>query len=294
MELIEKGWHHFLPVNQHVFSLMPLRHSNDVTNLNIVLKHIESREATELDNTQYFPLIIYSLIITGCWIGSRKLLCTNSMMQRIRMNMWTKILRYWRDIHSMLTRLLCGEKNYTGSLSHFNRLKWARCIQKFLKDLWREEMKYVVVSLSGGVDSMVISKILTKLAPVMGFTVPFRHNFHLARIRLLPSTLITEIDQRATWKLIMCNNGAKHMALSLERDLYMNFREPPVIASSTNKKLVELDLRLTVRFWENLIQVLFSSFLLLIFQSLEWCLATTKAMSKKMWLRTSWRGEKAF
>lgn len=51
------------------------------------------------------------------------------------------------------------------------REKLYRCIHKFLKDKWYPEMRYVVVSLSGGVDSMVISKILVKLAPVMGFQV---------------------------------------------------------------------------------------------------------------------------
>jgi tRNA(Ile)-lysidine synthase TilS/MesJ len=32
-------------------------------------------------------------------------------------------------------------------------------------------MEYVIISLSGGVDSMVISKILAKLAPIMNFKV---------------------------------------------------------------------------------------------------------------------------
>lgn len=52
-DLIAKGWHQFLPVNQHVFSLMPLRHSNEAANLHIVMQHIEEREAKEEANTQY-------------------------------------------------------------------------------------------------------------------------------------------------------------------------------------------------------------------------------------------------
>ena len=63
--LIQKGWHKFLPVNQHVFALMPLRHSNIEENLNIVLLHIEEREAVEGDNTTWdFHLFFRSLFLT--------------------------------------------------------------------------------------------------------------------------------------------------------------------------------------------------------------------------------------
>jgi uncharacterized protein (DUF924 family) len=52
-ELVSRGWSKYLPVNQHVFSLMPLRHSNEEENLNIVVKQIEEREAAEHNNMQY-------------------------------------------------------------------------------------------------------------------------------------------------------------------------------------------------------------------------------------------------
>eukprot|EP01126_Amoeba_proteus_P044143 TRINITY_DN4889_c0_g1_i1.p1 TRINITY_DN4889_c0_g1~~TRINITY_DN4889_c0_g1_i1.p1 ORF type:complete len:797 (-),score=196.99 TRINITY_DN4889_c0_g1_i1:197-2494(-) len=144
-DLITRGFHYKLPVNQHVFVLMPLRHSNEEQNLQLVYQHIQEREKLEESNSL--------------------------LLERFKKTTLHKL--YDAQNHKEISKdtEILERHPFDADETFMWREKLYRCVHSFLASYWETSMKYVIISLSGGVDSMVISKILVKLAPIMGFKV---------------------------------------------------------------------------------------------------------------------------
>jgi hypothetical protein len=142
-----------LPLGQFVFALMPFRHSKLERNLKLVLELLEARERIQGDDARLLDRFKKTTI--------RKLYDADD-----------------GDENSVGGKRV--SKDETVILEHFpfdanetaiDEESLYLCMQEFLERKWRKEMKYTVVSLSGGVDSMVIAKILCLLRPVFGYVV---------------------------------------------------------------------------------------------------------------------------
>jgi uncharacterized protein (DUF924 family) len=155
-----------LPMGQFVFSLMPFRHSRIEENLKIVLELLEEREKIENDDIKLLDRFKKTTI--------RKLYDAESETKQENSN----------NNNSINTRNNSGDDDEDEEdrkiIEHFPfqaneefvyREKLFRCIKEFLERKWKKELKYTVVSLSGGVDSMVISKILCLLREKMKYEI---------------------------------------------------------------------------------------------------------------------------
>ncbi len=133
---LELGWQWSLSTYQHVFVLMPLRHSPTVSRLQLVLSEVEARDA---DN------------IEGCTILNRFRAATVRRLQGIQ----DESLANEDDILERVSMPYDDEQMVKHPVFS--------TVAAFLSTRADIIRKGVIVSLSGGVDSMVLARILTRL-----------------------------------------------------------------------------------------------------------------------------------
>jgi uncharacterized protein (DUF924 family) len=139
-----------LPMGQFVFALMPFRHSKLERNLKLVLQMLEEREAMHADD--------------------------GKLLDRFKKTTIRKLYDATDDESSLTGApneevVILEHFPFAANEEHVDEEKLYLCMQEFLERKWKKDMQYTVVSLSGGVDSMVISKILCLLRPVFGYVL---------------------------------------------------------------------------------------------------------------------------
>lgn len=144
-QMISRGWHKSLPVDHFIFMLMPFRHNGQEDKLKYVLAQLTEREQKEEENTKLFDRFKKTTL--------RKIY---DLHEHAAVTEDTNILEHFP---------------FDADESGLLKEKLSKCMSDFLKKHLTPTSRYTVVSLSGGVDSMVISKILQKLAPIMKFEV---------------------------------------------------------------------------------------------------------------------------
>ncbi len=138
---LELGWQWSISTYQHVFVLMPLRHSPTVSRLQFVLSEVEARDAD---------------IIEGCTILNRFRAATVRRLQGIQ----DESLSNEDDI---LERVSMPYDD-----GQMVKHPVFSTVVTFLSARADAIKKGVIVSLSGGVDSMVLARILTRLVRDQG------------------------------------------------------------------------------------------------------------------------------
>ncbi len=134
---LELGWQWSISTHQHVFVLMPLRHSPTINRLQLVLSEVEARDA---DNTE------------GCTILNRFRSATTRRLQGVQ----DDSLSNEDDILERVSMPYDDEQMVKHPLFS--------SVAAFLSARADAIRQGVIVSLSGGVDSMVLARILTRLA----------------------------------------------------------------------------------------------------------------------------------
>ena len=135
-ELLAKQWHHKIGTPEMIFSLMPLRHTPTVERLNRVLEVISQR-STELDDSSE--------------LLERFKKTTDRKLQDL------EVEENWKPGKEILEFY-----EFDADESDMNSQKLYQSVVRFLESKNYGKYKVFTVSLSGGVDSMVLLTILKK------------------------------------------------------------------------------------------------------------------------------------
>ncbi|CAI5718863.1 unnamed protein product [Peronospora effusa] len=153
--LLAKCWHETLPVPYFVFALMPLRHSPTSERLDGVLAAIETRRQLQQQHGELLEKFRRT---------------TTSRLQHLRGSVLVDLTSGTLD-EDILERAFIETDE---SDMYKNRLY--RTMDEFLQQMEATDHSYMAVSLSGGVDSMVVAYLLHKLSEKHGgFTVVAVH-----------------------------------------------------------------------------------------------------------------------
>ncbi len=133
---LELGWQWSVSTYQHVFALMPLRHSPTVSRLQFVLSELEARDAD---------------IVEGCTILNRFRTATVRRLQGIQ----DESLSNEDDILERASAIYDDEQMVKHAVFS--------TVTTFLLARADVIKNGVIISLSGGVDSMVLARILIRL-----------------------------------------------------------------------------------------------------------------------------------
>ena len=156
--MLDRRWHLYLPVPMEIFSLMPLRHSPTIPRLERVLTEIEQRSVREqasqelLDKfrratTSRLEVLKDAATAASATAASASTSTSSSTLENAE-----------NDDHGILER--CA---FTADEDQLGRHRLVATMQQFIQTQYDGEQNVVAVSLSGGVDSMVIARILVHL-----------------------------------------------------------------------------------------------------------------------------------
>ncbi|KAL6072721.1 tRNA(Ile)-lysidine synthetase [Balamuthia mandrillaris] len=135
--LIERGWERCLSVPQHIFLLMVFRHSPTIPRLKEVLERIDRR----LQEEDYQRELLLKFRKT-----------TLRRLQDLEGKLWAT--HHW-DILEF--------HPFEADESDIESSKLYKTVEQFLKQRQVESLPALAISLSGGVDSMVLTKIVTHI-----------------------------------------------------------------------------------------------------------------------------------
>jgi len=142
---VQKGVVNRLTIPQRVFLLMPFRHSPTQTRMNFVLDEIKDMEAVQVQQNQLLTKF------------------RRNTIRRIQNAKSTN--RFPEDI--------LEHHEFQSDLSKLSEHRVVRCIREFIKDY--KKCRNIIVSLSGGVDSMVITRILAYIRTELNIKVVVVH-----------------------------------------------------------------------------------------------------------------------
>ncbi|EGZ19823.1 hypothetical protein PHYSODRAFT_497846 [Phytophthora sojae] len=146
--LLPKRWHETLPVPRFVFALMPLRHSPTPERLNDVLAAIEARRQLQ---EQHGDLL------------EKFRRTTTGRLQHLRGGPDTESTTGGISDDDILERAFMETDE-----SDMPRNRLYRAMDEYLTQMKAREHSHLAVSLSGGVDSMVVAYLMHKLSDKHG------------------------------------------------------------------------------------------------------------------------------
>lgn len=139
--MLQRGWERALPVPYQVFMLMPLRHTPTVDRLRHLMERIEGMTDAH---------------------AQHGLLLDKFRRQTLR-RLQDLEGKQWTDGQDILEF-----HPFQADETHILKHPLARTVDAFLREHGARDHPAMAVSLSGGVDSMVIAKLLTALSPTHG------------------------------------------------------------------------------------------------------------------------------
>jgi tRNA(Ile)-lysidine synthetase-like protein len=136
-ELVKRGWHASLPVPHFVFAMMPLRHTPTAERLRDVLAAVDDRQQLHAAHAE--------------------------LLEKFRKTTQHRLAHLRGDVVAQSDDDILERPLVETDESSMPRHRLYKAMHEYLAGKRAREFAYVAVSLSGGVDSMVIAYLLHKL-----------------------------------------------------------------------------------------------------------------------------------
>ncbi len=170
-DAIQENYDKYYEHEKFCFFIMPLRHSNNIKDVKIANELITRRIKETPNNGIYIKCYFHTI---------KKLSLLNNNEQKIKTNLK---LNFIPDIvikYSVIDKsYLSFNEIWKRKIYNFNQTKKTKITEKICNLIYKEKLKHVCVSLSGGIDSMLIlaSLIYAKNIKLLDNITAFHINY---------------------------------------------------------------------------------------------------------------------